>query len=209
MKTRTLSLLGLGLGIALLVGVAWAFWGGTGSGAAPAAAATLVEPGTPTLSETNGTVTVSWTTATPPGAGTVDYFVQRRDEFGTLWADACGTTATTRTTALQCDDVPGAGAWVWQVTAYFSSWTATSDESDGLAVDNPDHTPPTGSITAPSASAIVRGSVTVSSNSADAESGVNNARFQRAPHGVNTWTTIDVPDATPPYAVDVGHDRGR
>ena len=183
---------------------------GTGSGAAPAATTTLVEPGTPALSETNGTVTLSWTAATAPGAGTVDYFVQRRDEFGTTWADACGTTATVRITALTCDDVPGAGAWVLaghRVLLLVDGHERRERRPRGRqsrphAADRLDHR-------AVGRSAIVRGSITVSSDSADVESGVANARFQRSPHGVNTWTTIDVARHDRAVRGDVGHDRGR
>lgn len=58
---------------------------------------------------------------------------------------------------------------------------------------------PTGSITAPNANAWVRGSVvTVSSNSADALSGVASVDFQSSPSGANTWTTIQT-DTSGPY----------
>lgn len=51
---------------------------------------------------------------------------------------------------------------------------------------------PTGSITAPNASAWVHGgAVTVSSNSADALSGVASAEFQYSESGDNVWTTIE------------------
>src|SRR5439155_22408495 len=39
------------------------------------------------------------------------------------------------------------------------------------------------------------------SDSADSGSGVASARFQRAPHGSTTWTTIGAPDTLAPYAV--------
>src|SRR5438105_3240435 len=60
---------------------------------------------------------------------------------------------------------------------------------------------PVASFAAPAANAIVRGAVTVSSDSADADSGVASARFQHSPAGAGTWTTIGVPDTTAPYAV--------
>jgi hypothetical protein len=65
-----------------------------------------------------------------------------------------------------------------------------------------DNTLPTGSITAPSNGAYVKGTtVAVSSNSADSGSGVANATFQRSPAGANTWTTIGSPDTSSPYGV--------
>ncbi|HZQ04091.1 MAG TPA: Ig-like domain-containing protein, partial [Gaiellaceae bacterium] len=57
---------------------------------------------------------------------------------------------------------------------------------------------PTGSLTAPAASADVRGTVTVSSNSADTGgAGVISAAFQRSPHGAGTWTTIGTAVGSP------------
>ena len=63
-----------------------------------------------------------------------------------------------------------------------------------------DATAPTGSLTAPADGAALRGaSVTVSSDSADAGSGVDSAEFQRRPAGGGAWTTIDT-DTTSPYS---------
>ena len=65
-----------------------------------------------------------------------------------------------------------------------------------------DTTLPTGSLTAPGAGAAVAGSaVTVSSNSADALSGVLNALFEVSPAAAGTWTTIGVADTSAPYSV--------
>src|SRR5207344_1478112 len=77
--------------------------------------------------------------------------------------------------------------------------TLTSALVINVRVDN---TNPTGSITAPSAGANVTGSaVAVSSNSADGDSGVANALFQRSPAGAGTWTTIGAADTSSPYGV--------
>jgi hypothetical protein len=62
-----------------------------------------------------------------------------------------------------------------------------------------DTTAPTGSLTAPAANANLRGSVTVSSNSADVGSAVASAAFQRSPALLDTWTTIAT-DTTSPYS---------
>ena len=65
-----------------------------------------------------------------------------------------------------------------------------------------DGTLPTGSLTAPGAGAAVSGSaVTVSSNSADGLSGVEDARFEVSPAAAGTWSTIGVADTSAPYAV--------
>ena len=64
-----------------------------------------------------------------------------------------------------------------------------------------DATAPTGSLTAPANGAVISGSsVTVSSDSADAGSGVALATFERRPSGGGSWTTIDT-DSSAPYAV--------
>jgi Bacterial Ig domain/Chitobiase/beta-hexosaminidase C-terminal domain/Bacterial Ig-like domain/PASTA domain len=63
-----------------------------------------------------------------------------------------------------------------------------------------DATAPTGSLTAPTNGAVVSGSsVTISSDSADAGSGVALATFERRPSGGGSWTTIDS-DSSAPYA---------
>ena len=62
-----------------------------------------------------------------------------------------------------------------------------------------DNTAPTGSITAPVASANIKGTFSVTSNSADTGSGVASALFQRSPAGTNTWTNVAAADTTSPY----------
>jgi hypothetical protein len=68
----------------------------------------------------------------------------------------------------------------------------------GFTVDT---TKPSGSITAPAAAAVVKGLTAVSSNSADAGSGVQQVVFERSPAGLETWTAIDA-DMSAPYSVD-------
>ena len=96
----------------------------------------------------------------------------------------------------------GAGTWTNQV----ASWNTTA-QSDGLydlrvvTTDNAgnvftstaitvrvDNTLPTGSVTAPAAAANLRDTVALTSNSADAGSGVATVQFQRSPAGAGTWT---------------------
>ena len=85
------------------------------------------------------------------------------------------------------------------VTTDNAGGTFTSALITNVRVDN---TNPTGSITAPAASANVRGAaVTVSSDSADGGSGVANAQFQRSPAGAGVWTNIGAADTTSPYSV--------
>ena len=65
-----------------------------------------------------------------------------------------------------------------------------------------DATAPTGSLTAPGAGAAVAGSsVTVSSNSADGLSGVEDALFEVSPAAAGIWSTIELADTSAPYSV--------
>jgi hypothetical protein len=85
---------------------------------------------------------------------------------------------------------------------YWSTDSAGNEEthhtSATVKVDTVD---PTGGITAPTDGANVRQTIAVSSNSADATSGVASARFQRSPHNAATWTDIGAPDSSSPYSV--------
>ena len=63
-----------------------------------------------------------------------------------------------------------------------------------------DNAAPSGAITAPLAGASIRGTVSVTSDSADGGSGVLSALFQRSPAGANTWTSVAAADTTAPYA---------
>ena len=186
--------------LAVLAVTAWAYWTDGGVGTASAIGATFDAPviAVPTVS--NGTVTLAWTPSPGPGPGVVDYVVERRVVGTEAWTSACGTGAV-RTTSTTCSEVPGDGTWEWHVIAHFRTWTATSDESDAVNVDDPDNGAPSGEVTAPAAGGAVRGTTSVSSDSADADSGVASVRFQRSPHGTGVWTTIGVPDTTAPYAV--------
>jgi hypothetical protein len=78
--------------------------------------------------------------------------------------------------------------------------TPTTGESAprGFTVDI---TAPTGSITAPTAGAVVDGLTAISSDSADTSSGVQQVVFERSPANAGTWTTIGT-DLTAPYSVD-------
>src|SRR5262249_47134761 len=80
------------------------------------------------------------------------------------------------------------------VTTDNAGGSTTSATVANVRVDN---TAPTGSVTAPPAAANVRATVTVSSNSTDAGSGVASAVFQRSPAGAGTWTTIGTATGSP------------
>ena len=194
-RALVVVVLALGAGAISMEAVAW--WTDSGTGSAGAAVGTLSVPGTPAVSVVTTTATLSWAAATAPGVETVDYHVERRQTAGSVWSDACDTTASTPTAARDCSDVPGDGDFVWRVTAFFRTWTATSGVSNSAIVDT---TPPTGSLTAPSSGAAVKATVTVTADSADAGAGVASARFQTSPAGTETWTNLGAADTTSPYS---------
>jgi len=86
--------------------------------------------------------------------------------------------------------------------SYRATDNAGNTETTKTQVVKIDKTNPTGSITAPANGAIVRNTVTVSSNSADALSGVASVTFEAAPSGTGTWTAVGT-DTASPYGFSV------
>ena len=72
----------------------------------------------------------------------------------------------------------------------------TTASATGVLVDG---TPPTGTLTAPTAGAVLVGSVASVGTANDGGAGVSGVAFQSSPAGANSWSTYDT-DATPPYA---------
>jgi hypothetical protein len=100
-----------------------AYWDGEGTGSGSAADATLAAP---TLTATPGaeSVQLSWTAVTPPGAGTVEYYVTRD---GGSPSSHCPSAAS-RSTVTSCTDEPvSIGAHEYAVTAVWRTWTGTSE----------------------------------------------------------------------------------
>ena len=132
-KNAWLSLLG-GLTLALaLVGGATAHWTATGAGSGSGSVATLAAPalgGSPGA----GTATLTWTAVTPPGSGSVSYYVQRN---GGSPAGNCPTQAEP-TSVLTCADTGLAnGTYTYTATAVWHSWTATSSPTTVAIVGGP------------------------------------------------------------------------
>ncbi|MGZ7018438.1 MAG: Ig-like domain-containing protein [Acidimicrobiia bacterium] len=151
---------------------------------------------------------------TAPGTVSSVTVTIRRSSDSRYWNGTAGTTTTQWLTTPTNLTVNGTTAWnrVFTTASLSTNVTytvvATATDSSALtgtdtAVFVYDTTNPTGSLTAPSAAANVRGNaVTVSSNSADTAPGtVASATFQRSPIGAGTWTTIGAPDTTSPYQV--------
>ena len=129
---------------------------------------------------------------------------------------ALGGTVGTWTHTTQTVNTPAGGPYVTTNNFAWSAGETNSPTESVTSTDNAgntsnatlltftnDSTNPTGAITAPAASANVRGnSVAVTSNSNDGGSGVASAQFQRSPAGAGTWTNIGAADATSPYSVN-------
>ncbi len=77
---------------------------------------------------------------------------------------------------------------LYDLRTFTSDVSGNSTASSGVTV-RIDNTPPTGSVTAPTAGANLRGTtVALTSNSADSGSGVATVQFQRSPASAGTWT---------------------
>jgi hypothetical protein len=106
-------------------GSALAYFTSTGSGTASAAVTKL---NAPTISAATaaagGTVTLTWGTVTPPGAGSVTYYVTRDggDPAGSCPANTAPTTVVT------CKDSGlSIGEHTYKVTALWHTWSATGN----------------------------------------------------------------------------------
>jgi Bacterial Ig domain len=127
---------------AIIIGTAaWAYWTAAGAGGGTAASATLAPPTNLTAVATppnSSTVHLTWTASTLSGGQPAQgYYVLRiRTSDGATFA-ACGTSPTSLTTAVNCDDqaVPD-GAFRYQVTAIRGTWTAVSALSNTVVIDS-------------------------------------------------------------------------
>jgi hypothetical protein len=164
----------------------------TGSITAPAASANV----------SGSSVTVSSNSADTGGSGVASAQFQSSPQGAGTW------------TNISVADTTSPYSVVWNTTAGVSDGqydlrVVTTDNAGNVANSAPvtvtvDNTNPTGSITAPAASANVRGNaVAVSSNSADTGgSGVLNALFQYKTHVGGSWTNVAAADTTFAYSVN-------
>jgi hypothetical protein len=119
-------LAGLPVAAVLWVFVAAAFFSTTGSGHASATLGTLSAPTAPTATPGAGTVALSWPAVSPPGTGTVSYYVQRE---GANAGGNCPTAASPSTSTGCTDSGLSAGTYHYTVTALWRSWSATSSST--------------------------------------------------------------------------------
>ena len=102
-----------------------AFWTSSGQGNVSATLASLGGPAITSATTGAETVALSWSAVTPPGEGTVEYYVTRD---GATASAACPSSSS-HSTATSCTDtnVP-VGAHKYKVTAVWRSWTSTGVE---------------------------------------------------------------------------------
>jgi hypothetical protein len=129
------------VGALSLATAGWAYWTTTGTGSGSAAVGTLTVPGTPAGTVDSGTVSLSWSASTVSGGSTVEYHIERRPDPGSTWTDVCGSSALAPITGTSCSNAPGAGTYIFRVTAVYLSWTQVGSESDPISVVL-DTTPP-------------------------------------------------------------------
>ncbi len=102
-----------------------AFWTGSGQASNSAIVATLAAPTITGATTGAETVALSWSAITPPGEGTVEYYVTRD---GSTPSAGCPSSSS-HSTVTSCTDtnVP-VGAHKYKVTAVWRSWTSTGIE---------------------------------------------------------------------------------
>ena len=120
------------LAVALMAAAnAQAYWTSSGTGAGSGNAGTLDAP---TLSGTPGagTATLSWSAVSPPGSGSVAYYVKRN---GGNPGVNCPTSAAPSADLTTCmDSGLSAGTYSYTVTAVWRTWTATSSPATQVIV---------------------------------------------------------------------------
>jgi hypothetical protein len=107
-----------------LVGSALAFFSANGAGNAAAAVSKLTAPTiTAATPASGGAVTLTWGAVTPPGEGTVTYYVTRD---GGAPAGNCPSKAAPTTVTTCVDGAVPIGEHTYEVTALWRTWEATS-----------------------------------------------------------------------------------
>ncbi len=127
MSHTRLSSLAPALALALLAttAVVSAFWTGSGQASNSATVATLAAPTITGATIGAETVALSWSAVTPPGEGTVEYYVTRD---GSTASAGCPSSSSHSTVTSCTDTNVSVGAHKYKVTAVWRSWTSTGVE---------------------------------------------------------------------------------
>jgi hypothetical protein len=123
-RLRTLAPV-LALALLATVAVVSAFWTGSGQASNSATVATLAAPTITSATTGAETVALSWSAVTPPGEGTVEYYVTRD---GSTASAGCPSSSSHSTVTSCTDTNVAVGAHKYKVTAVWRSWTSTGVE---------------------------------------------------------------------------------
>ncbi|HEU5106291.1 MAG TPA: hypothetical protein VFU11_10665 [Solirubrobacterales bacterium] len=114
----------LAVGAIILAGTALAYFSANGTGNAAAAVTKLTAPTiTAATPAAGGAVTLTWSAMTPPGEGTVTYYVKRD---GGAAAGNCPSQSTPTAVTTCIDGAVPIGEHNYEVTAVWRTWDATS-----------------------------------------------------------------------------------
>jgi hypothetical protein len=109
-----------------VVTVAWAYFTTTGTGTASGNVTMLAAPTISSATSGAGTVALSWTAVTPPGSGTVTYYVTRD---GGAPGGNCPSSSSPTSVTSCTDSAVSIATHHYTVTAVWRTWTATSTTS--------------------------------------------------------------------------------
>ncbi|HEY7830113.1 MAG TPA: hypothetical protein VIC06_06070 [Solirubrobacteraceae bacterium] len=128
-RTGMLMLLVLALSAAVL-----AYLTSTGAGSASAGVTVLGATSITSATPGAGTVALSWSAVSPPGAGAVSYYVSRD---GGAPEGSCPSSTATSTVTSCSDTNVSLGTHEYRVTAVWRSWTTTSAPMSAVVAFGP------------------------------------------------------------------------
>src|SRR3954468_12028724 len=112
---------------AISSGVSWAYFTTVGSGTTAGSVTSLSAPEITGATPGPGTVALSWSAVTPPGSGSVSYYVTRD---GGAPGGNCPTSSSPSSVTSCTDSGLSPGTYSYAVTATWTTWTATSSPTN-------------------------------------------------------------------------------
>jgi hypothetical protein len=112
---------------AISSGVSWAYFTSVGSGTSAGSVTSLSAPVITGATPGSGTVVLSWSAVTPPGSGSVSYYVKRN---GGAPGGNCPTSSSPASVTSCTDSGLSPGTYSYTVTATWRTWTATSSTTN-------------------------------------------------------------------------------
>jgi hypothetical protein len=144
-----------------------------------------------------GTFTLAATTGDGNGSGVASVTYQMRPTGTSAWSTAC----TTATAPFTCTgDTSATPDGIYDVRAVVTDHAGLSTATTPTATTRLDNTAPTATLADPGTP--LSGPVTLTAAASDAGSGVTGVKFEAAPAGTTTWTTLCT-DATSSYSCTV------